>query len=776
MPDDRHPPDTLSAWWRHATILLLVFGLTVLMWLAARTYSGGPPIPERVVDSTGAVIFTGTDIMAGQQVFLKYGLMENGTIWGHGAYLGPDFSAAYLHAVVEDAREHIAAQQGRPWPTLAPAGQAAVDASVRVLLKHNGYDDRTRTLTLSDVEAASYPRQIAQWQNYFAQPHESSGLPPHYITDPDALRQLTAFFAWTAWASVAVRPGTTYSYTNNFPYDPVAGNTVTSEAILWSALSLITLLAGTGLALLAFGKFDYLGWKGRTGHVHPQLLPGVTTPSQRATLKYFVLVAVLFLAQVLVGGATAHYRADPSSFYGVDLSRLLPSNIVRTWHLQLAIFWVATAYIAGGLLLAPALSGRDPRGQTTGNHLLFGALAVVVVGSLLGELLGINQRLGSLWFWLGHQGWEYLDLGRAWQVLLVIGLVGWLVLLFRAVGPARDDPASREIASLFLYTAVAIPLFYLPALFFSSTSSFSVVDTWRFWIIHLWVEGFFEVFVTVMVAIVFFKLGVISQQTAARVVYLDAILYLGAGMVGTAHHWYWTGQSVTTLAFGAMFSAMEVVPLTLLTLDAWDFIKLTEGTCDVCGKAIAVPHKWTFYFMIAVGVWNFVGAGVFGFLINLPVVSYFEVGTLLTPNHGHAAMMGVFGMLAVALIVLAIRQVSTDAEWSSVEPYIRVSFWGLNIGLALMVVTNLFPGGVLQLSDVLRHGYWHARGREFLDAPLVRTLEWLRMPGDLVFIACGVVPLLIATARTYVLTLTDHGRHLTRGDASQVGRVATAHD
>ena len=303
-----------------------MFGLTVLMWLAARTYSGGPPIPERVVDSTGAVIFTGTDIMAGQQVFLKYGLMENGTIWGHGAYLGPDFSAAYLHAVVEDAREHIAAQQGRPWPTLAPAGQAAVDASVRVLLKHNGYDDRTRTLTLSDVEAASYPRQIAQWQNYFAQPHESSGLPPHYITDPDALRQLTAFFAWTAWASVAVRPGTTYSYTNNFPYDPVAGNTVTSEAILWSALSLITLLAGTGLALLAFGKFDYLGWKGRTGHVHPQLLPGVTTPSQRATLKYFVLVAVLFLAQVLVGGATAHYRADPSSFYGVDLSRLLPSN------------------------------------------------------------------------------------------------------------------------------------------------------------------------------------------------------------------------------------------------------------------------------------------------------------------------------------------------------------------------------------------------------------------------------------------------------------------
>ena len=757
MPDSRPLPDTLSPWWRHTAILLLVFGLTVLLWLAVRTYRGGPPIPDRVVDSTGASVFTGGDIMAGQQVFLQYGLMENGTIWGHGAYLGPDFSAAYLHALVEDVRDRMAAQEGHSWSTLSPAEQAAVDARVRNVLKANRYDDRTRMLIFLEAEAASYHRQIALWRAYFAQPHDNSGLPSRYITDAETLRHLTAFFAWTAWASVVTRPGTDYSYTNNFPYDPAAGNTVTSEAILWSALSLITLLAGTGLVLFAFGKFDYLGWKGRTGHVHPQLLPVSTTPSQRATLKYFVLVALLFLAQALVGGATAHYRADPGSFYGVDLSRFLPSNIVRTWHLQLAIFWVATAYIAGGLLLAPTLSGRDPRGQTTGVHVLFGALVVVVVGSLLGELLGIDQRLGSLWFWLGHQGWEYLDLGRAWQVLLALGLVGWLVLLFRAVGPARHDPESRDIASLFLYTAVAIPLFYLPALFFTSTSSFSVVDTWRFWIIHLWVEGFFEVFVTVMVAIVFFKLGVISQQTAARVVYLDAILYLGAGMVGTAHHWYWTGQSVTTLAFGAMFSAMEVVPLTLLTLDAWDFMKLTEGTCDICGHAISIPHKWTFYFMIAVGVWNFVGAGVFGFLINLPVVSYFEVGTLLTPNHGHAAMMGVFGMLAVALIVLAIRQVSTDTEWLSVEKYIRVSFWGLNIGLALMVVSNLFPGGVLQLLDVLRHGYWHARSREFLDTPLVQTLEWMRMPGDVVFIACGVVPLVIAAGRTYVRMIWRSG-------------------
>jgi nitric oxide reductase subunit B len=576
---------------------------------------------------------------------------------------------------------------------------------------------------------------------------------------PVELRQLTAFFAWTAWASVANRPGRPYSYTNNFPYDPASGNTPASDAVLWSALSLITLLGGIAAVLFIFGKFDYLGWKGKGKHVHPQMLPGVTTESQRATIKYFVIVALLFLAQVMVGGATAHFRADPGGFYGVDLSRWLPSNILRTWHLQLAIFWIATAYIAGGLLLAPSVGGEEPKGQTRGVHLLFGALLIVVTGSLLGEIFGLNQLLGKLWFWFGHQGWEYLELGRAWQLLLALGLAFWMVLLFRALAPARRHPEKREISSLFLYSALAIPIFYLPAMFFDSTTNLTVVDTWRFWIIHLWVEGFFELFVTVMVATIFFQLGVISHVTAARVVYLDAILYLGSGIVGTGHHWYWTGQSNITMALAAVFSAMEVVPLTLLTLDAWDFAKLTQGTCDVCGRKISIPHRWTFYFLMSVGFWNFVGAGVFGFLINLPIVSYFEVGTILTPNHGHTAMMGVFGMLAMALMVFALRQVTPEEAWAGREKFIRLSFWGLNGGLALIVICNLFPGGVLQLVDVLNNGYWRARSPEFLNQGTMRFIEWLRMPGDLVFIGLGVMPAVAAAVITYLKMKTQSPSH-----------------
>src|SRR5215467_5910780 len=737
--------ESLSPWWRRGVIIILLFGFTVLIWLAARTYTDAPPIPGQVTDRSGATVFTRADILAGQEVFLKYALMENGTIWGHGAYLGPDFSAAYLHDLSVEAGDLLSKQRS------SGRDLSVVAAEVQQLLKANRYNPETDTLVFTEAETSSFRKQIVNWAGYFSGPKGSAGLPAQYIQDPEQIRQLTAFFAWTAWASVANRPNKSYSYTNNFPYEPAAGNTPTGDAVLWSALSLISLLAGTAAVLFAFGRFNFLGWKGKAGHAHPQMIPGMITESQRATVKYFVIVALLFLGQVLVGGATAHYRADAASFYGIDVSRFFPSNIVRTWHLQLAIFWIATAYIAGGLFLAPSVGGGDPKAQTLGVNVLFGALVLVVAGSLLGEILGINQVLGKLWFWLGHQGWEYLDLGRVWQILLAIGLAIWVVLLFRAIAPARKDPERREMSSLFLLGALAIPVFYLPAMFFRSTSHFSVVDTWRFWIIHLWVEGFFELFVTIMVATIFFRLGMVSRLTTARVVYLDAILYLGSGIIGTGHHWYWTGQSNITMALAATFSAMEVVPLTLLTLDAWDFIKLSGSKCDVCGKAVSIPHKWTFYFLVAVGFWNFVGAGIFGFLINLPIVSYFEVGTVLTPNHGHTAMMGVFGMLAIGLMVFTFRQVLNDDQWTRVEPYIRVSFWGLNIGLILMVITNLFPGGVLQLADVLRNGYWHARGPQFLGTRSMRLIEWLRLPGDLVFIALGVLPACIAAISTYLL-------------------------
>lgn len=739
---------TLSPWWRIAVLLVMIAGFSLLSLVTVKTYAGAPPIPDRVVDASGRVLFTGDDIRAGQGVFFKYGLMEHGTLWGHGAYLGPDYSAEYLHRLAEIGRDTLAQERfGKNFAEVPPDAAPGLGERLKLMLRQNRYD--RGTLVFTAPEARAHEVQAGEWKNYFSGPEPAPGLPAGYIRDDAELRRLNDFFAWAAWATVATRPGTDYSYTNNWPYEPLVGNLPTSSAYLWSAMSLVTLLGGLGLILFIFGKFDYLGWGGGAGSHRGSagaLQGWVPTPSQKALGLYFLVVMLLFLGQTALGGAIAHYRVEPGAFYGFDLAKYLPYTLARTWHLQLAIFWIATSWVAGGLFLAPLVGGAEPRGQKAGVLVLLAALALVVFGSLGGEYLGINDRLGSLWFWFGHQGSEYLDLGRFWQVLLAAGLIFWLWLMFRALRPAMGR-GKGELPSLFLVAAVAIPLFYVPALFYGPHTNFAVIDNWRFWIIHLWVEGFFELFATVMVAVMFVQMGLIKELAATRLVYLDGILYLVGGIVGTGHHWYFTGQGTLNMGLAACFSALEVVPLTLLTLDAWDFIRLQDKVCDDCDLPLGAKHVWPIRFLIAVGVWNFVGAGVFGFLINLPIVSYFEVGTTLTANHGHAAMFGVFGMLALAVVFFCLRSLRSDRAWARVEGLIRVGFWGLNVGLALMILLDLFPAGVLQLWDSLANGYWHARRLTYLMSGTFHALEWLRIVADMTFLLAGALPLAWATLR-----------------------------
>ena len=721
----------ISSLWLQVTVLLFVVGFAVLLFLAARTEQDQPPIPGRVASAGGETLFTHDDIMGGQHVFQKYGLMEYGTFFGHGAYLGPDFTADYLHRSAEVMVSLYAANPG-----VVDAG--AIDR-MRRELRQNQYDPAKNTLTLTEGQAQTYRNLLRYYGDLFSDPRGQAGLPPGLITDRDELRQLTSFFAWGAWATTARRPGETYSYTNDWPGDPLVGSGPTSDALIWSMLSIIAFLGGTGLVFYFFGRYNWLGWAGGEARKKVRFIPPGEvrlTPGQRSTVWFFLVMALLFLIQTLVGGLTAHYRAEPGGFFGFNLGQLLPYNLTRTWHLQLAIFWVATSYMAAGIFMAPLISGREPRGQRWLSYALLVALAIVVIGSLVGEAAGMRNMLGPRWYLLGSQGWEYLDLGRLWQVLLTIGLFLWAFIIFRGLRGRLSNEHVGNMPYLFFYASLSIPVFYAVGLLAGFDTSFTMTDFWRFWVVHLWVEDFLELFTTATVAYAFVLLGIVSQRTGTRVIYLSALLYSIGGVIGTMHHMYFNGTAVVQLALGAFFSAMEVIPLVLLTFESWSFLR-AGGLVGQSAKQF--PHWWAVWFLVAVGFWNFLGAGVFGFLINLPIVSYYEIGTNLTANHGHTAMFGVYGMLAVALMLFALRYQMRPDRWS--DRAAAISFWSLNIGLAWMAFFNLFPVGLAQIVDSFQNGYYHAREMTFVLSPLINVLEWARMPGDWLFIIGGVLPL-----------------------------------
>ncbi len=420
------------------------------------------------------------------------------------------------------------------------------------------------------------------------------------------------------------------------------------------------------------------------------LLGAIVTPSQKAVIKYFWIVSVLFLLQIILGVVTAHYGVEGGAFYGIPIAEIFPYVITRTWHTQLGIFWIATAWLASGLYIAPAVSGVELNGQKLGVNILFIALLVVVLGSMAGEWLSIKHLLPeNFWFYFGHSGYEYIDLGRFFQIALLIGLFLWLFLMWRAIRPAlKKNNEQKPILTLFLISTIAIALFYGAALMYGKHTNLAIAEYWRWWVVHLWVEGFFEVFATVVIAFLFARLNLISIKTAGQATVLSATIFLSGGIIGTLHHLYFSGTSIIVLALGSVFSALEVVPLMFVGYEAWENIKLSRSTEWV------KKYKWAIYFFVSVAFWNMPGAGLFGFMINPPIALYYMQGLNTTPVHGHAALFGVYGMLGIGLMLFSLRGIRPDIEWN--EKPIKWSFWLINFGLFAMVTFSLLPVGLMQ--------------------------------------------------------------------------------
>ena len=720
-------------------VVVLAVSFGVLGWVGSRIYQLAPPIPDRVVTAEGRVVFEPGEVAAGQDVWRSLGGMELGSIWGHGAYVAPDWTADWLHRELVAVLDGWAASSdAHTYAQLAPEAQAALRERLKTEIRHNTYDPASATITVSPQRGRAIDATAAYYARLFADGREQYALPRGSVVEPARAHALAAFFFWSAWAAATDRPGDTVTYTSNWPHEPLIENVPTSDAIVWTGVSIIVLLAGIGG--LAF-------WHAaRRKDDAPEALPdrdpllgSSPTPSQLATVKYFWVVCALVVVQIAAGVISAHYGVEGNAFYGIPLARILPYSVARTWHVQLGIFWIATAWLAAGLALAPSIGG-EPRGQKLLVNVLFCALLVVVAGSLAGELLAIHGSLDAsgVW-WFGHSGYEYIDLGRIFQIALLVGLFLWVFLVARALWPAlRRKDVQRPLLLMLLISTVAIGGFYLAALGAGRHTNLAIAEYWRWWVVHLWVEGFFEVFATVIIAFLFARLGLVRPAAAGRGSVLAATIFLGGGVIGTLHHLYFSGTPTIALAFGSVFSALEVVPLMFLGFDAWENWRHTRST------AWMRSYRWPIYFFIAVAFWNVVGAGLFGFMINPPIALYYMQGLNTTPVHGHAALFGVYGMLGMGLVLFTVKSLRPDLVWP--DRLLKVSFWSINLGLAAMVLLSVLPVGLLQTWAAVDKGYWYARSSEFLHTPLMDTLRWMRVIGDTVF-AAGAVTFVLAVAK-----------------------------
>src|SRR5690554_1482488 len=727
--------DYRKLWWT----LLIVTGVTFgfLGYFGGEVYRQAPPIPERIVSEQGDLIFTEEDILDGQTAWQSVGGMQLGSIWGHGAYQAPDWSADWLHRELVTWLDLAAAEEfGSSYDGLDGEQQNLLRFRLKQEYRTNSWDGEQVTVSMLRKQAieqtAAYYKSLFSAEPELRSSRQSFAMKEDTLPSAERREKLTAFFFWTAWAASTNRLDSEVTYTNNWPHEPLIDNKPSAENIIWSIVSVVLLVAGIGFLvwIWAFMRRDE-----EEPHPAPNADPLTSfslTPSQRALGKYLLLVVGLFTFQVFIGGFTAHYTVEGQHFYGIDVSQWFPYSLVRTWHIQSALFWIATGFLAAGLFLAPIINGgKDPRFQKLGVDILFVALVVVVAGSFIGNYLAIAQIMPEhLNFWLGHQGYEYIDLGRLWQIGKFTGIAFWLVLMLRGVVGAFKQPGDKNLLALLTASVVAIGLFYGAGFFYGERTHISIMEYWRWWIVHLWVEGFFEVFATTALAFIFASLGLVSRRIATVASLASASLFLLGGVPGTFHHLYFSGTTTPVMAVGATFSALEVVPLVVLGYEAWENWSLQH-------KAAWMERvKWPLLCFVAVAFWNFLGAGVFGFMINPPIALYYIQGLNTTPTHAHAALFGVYGFLAIGFVLLILRYLRPQFVFN--EKIMKTSFWWLNIGLCLMLFTSLLPIGFIQFFASASEGLWYARSEEFMQQPLLQSLRWIRTIGDVVFIIGGL--------------------------------------
>ena len=727
-------------YWIAHFLIVVVIGVIGLIYLGRVTYTGAPPLVD-FKSSAGETVISRQLIKRGQEVFHLRGLMSYGSFWGDGAERGPDFTADALHRTTVSMRSFYE-KEVRKEGTLSQYDQDAITARVRRELHTNTWDEKAGHIRINDAQIHAFGELNIHYTRMFTDPGYPELFQTGYITAPEDIRALTAFFYWGGWVSAANRPGEDYSYTHNWPYDPAAGNTPTSATYIWSILSILALFLGIGVVLYVYGQMKTLPGDAfidnGTSLTTSDLENEYVRPTQRATYKFFALAMILFGLQVLAGIISATDFVRP---FGLFLGDIIPFTVARSYHTLFQIFWFFMCWVGYTIFFLPRLS-RVPSGQKFLINLLFTLCIIVGAGSLVGIYLGQTGILtGDAAYWFGSQGWEFMELGRLFQIILLGAFAIWIAIIYRGVKPWLTKKNLWSVPAWLLYGSGIMVMFLFFGLLVTPETNFAIADYWRWMVVHMWVEVTFEVFTTVIVAYMLVQMGLVTRLMAERIIFLAVMLFLITATLGISHNFYWIAKPTGIIAIGSVFSTLQVLPLLLLTLDAWR-MRQEGGRANeyqMQGKQTFVMEG-VWLFILAVNFWNIFGAGVFGSLINLPIVNYFEHATYLTGNHAHAAMFGVKGNIALGGMLFCCMHLFQKASWN--PKLIRTAFWSLNIGIAMMMFLDLFPVGVYQLVVVLQEGLWYARSSEIVQGTVFQTLTYFRSLGGAVFVIGGLLPLI----------------------------------
>lgn len=714
--------------------IIALFMVTMLIYYTANLQKEVPPIPQTVKSESGEVLYTYDDVVAGKGYFQEFDLMDWGTMLGMGAYMGPDFSTDFMHYRAEYLYDYYAQElYGKSNNQLTDIERGAVKERVKKDVKHQTTLLESET-KYTDASAAAFKKNVDYLVDLLVNGDPERALTGGIIRKDEAVK-IAAFVDWSQLVASSLRPGTERTWSNNWPPEPLLDqdtNFNSHKISLWEFLILWTLTI-----VVVFLAYEYLFKKDPNDKLEPAMKITQLFPSQRKLLKYIPIVAALFVVQLIIGGYLAHLYTEPTKDFLISQD-LLPFNVLRSMHTQLAILWVAVGWLVGGLLIAPWIANKDHKLPWLVD-VLWAALLVVAVGSMIGLYMGATGQMRETWFWLGNEGRELINLGRVWDIGLVIGLVFWFILIVSLI---RKASTNNPIVSTIIWSSFAIATLYIAGMMpiHKIMPNFTVDDYYRWWVIHLWVELTFELFAAGVIAFFTVSLGLISQKTAVRTMLFELLLIMMSGTLGVGHHYWWQGLDEYWIAIGGIFSALEPLPLALMIIEAMKNYR--EQKREGKRNEFAIPFMW----IAGSAILNWVGAGFFGMLINTPTISYYAHGTYLIMPHGHVALLGAFGFISLAFIYMAARtnSLANGLVWD--EKLSRYGFWILSIG-ALLFTIPTYMIGMEQTQIAHDLGYFYTRVRGAVEP--MKNWMWFRVLPDGMMILGGIVILFDLVNKTY---------------------------